>query len=206
MFGQTKKADKVKEKLYLSAFKLFLQESYEKVTISRIEKASGLTRGGIFYYIASKEELFVQIFNHYIDGFYNSYPSTLSITSKDAKPLKKFLSEYYCALRRRQAFMESLNIDDVSRGYFSFAYQASKINANLKDKILKFKDKELRNWKDVVTLSIESGEIHTNISPNIIAQQFCNISYGIMYQHSLCSIVNVDDVEFFFESYYNLLL
>lgn len=206
MFESSKKADEVKRKLYLSSFKLFLQESYEKVTIAKIEKESGLTRGGIFYYITSKEDLFIRIFNHYIDGFYNSYPSTLSITSKDEKPLRKFLSEYYSALKKRQDFMESLNIKNVSRGYFSFAYQASRINPEFETKILRFKDKELENWKDVIALAIEKGEIHTNIPPLVVAQQFCNISYGIMYQHSLSSIVDVSDIEFYFESYYNLLV
>ena len=55
-----------KERLILGAFKLFLFNNFEKVTIADIEKETGVSRGSIFYYVESKEELFGIVVDKFI--------------------------------------------------------------------------------------------------------------------------------------------
>ena len=47
-----------KEHLYAMAFKLFLTKQYEGVSISDIEKESGMTRGAITYYSKTSWDCF----------------------------------------------------------------------------------------------------------------------------------------------------
>ena len=55
-----------KEYLYAVAFKLFLTKRYEAVSISDIEKESGMTRGAITYYGKDKLGLFYDVISCFI--------------------------------------------------------------------------------------------------------------------------------------------
>ena len=57
-----------KEELYNVAFRLFILDSFDGVSIPDIEKASGFTRGAIFYYADTKQALYKQVMEHYLLG------------------------------------------------------------------------------------------------------------------------------------------
>jgi len=54
-----------KQHLYEVAFKLFLMNRYEAVSISDIETASGMTRGAISYYGKDKLGLYYNVVHLY---------------------------------------------------------------------------------------------------------------------------------------------
>ena len=53
-----------KEELVGVALDLFLQNGYENTTITQIMKASGLSKGGLYHYFSSKEEILDEAINH----------------------------------------------------------------------------------------------------------------------------------------------
>ena len=55
-----------KEQLYREAFKLFLLNPFEAVSITDIENASGMTRGAITYYAKDKLGLFYSVVKYYL--------------------------------------------------------------------------------------------------------------------------------------------
>ena len=50
-----------KEIILKTAYNLFLYNNYEAVTINTILKETGLAKGGLYHYFASKEELFIAV-------------------------------------------------------------------------------------------------------------------------------------------------
>lgn len=60
-----------KEHLYKAAFRVFLSKRFERVTISDIEKESGMTRGAVFYYAKTKLDLFKQVVEEYVVDYQN---------------------------------------------------------------------------------------------------------------------------------------
>jgi len=46
-----------REEIYEKALELFIAEGYEQTPLSRIAKALGITKAGLYYYFSSKEEL-----------------------------------------------------------------------------------------------------------------------------------------------------
>lgn len=46
------------ERILEPAFKLFLMYNYESVSTAKLEEATGLTRGAIFYKYKTKESIF----------------------------------------------------------------------------------------------------------------------------------------------------
>ena len=49
------------------SYSLFLNNSYEAVSISEISKAIGLTKGALYHHFANKEELFKAVIDKYLD-------------------------------------------------------------------------------------------------------------------------------------------
>ena len=49
------------EQILMAARRCFAEHGYEGATVARLEKATGLSRGAIFNYFASKEELFIEL-------------------------------------------------------------------------------------------------------------------------------------------------
>jgi TetR/AcrR family transcriptional regulator, transcriptional repressor of aconitase len=50
-----------REQILASARRCFAEHGYEGATVVRLEKATGLSRGAIFNYFGSKEELFIEL-------------------------------------------------------------------------------------------------------------------------------------------------
>ncbi len=58
--------DNTKEFIIDEAFKLFLDCSYEAVSISDISKAIGFTKGALYHHFKNKEELFMSVIDKYL--------------------------------------------------------------------------------------------------------------------------------------------
>jgi len=60
------------ERIYHSALRLFVQQGYRSTSIDEIAAGAGLTKGGVYFYIAKKEHLVAQmlddIASRYIDS------------------------------------------------------------------------------------------------------------------------------------------
>lgn len=50
-----------KEKIIKYAFDLFAEKGYSETSVDDIVKASGISKGGIYYYFKSKEDIFLEI-------------------------------------------------------------------------------------------------------------------------------------------------
>ncbi len=57
-----------KELIVTTAFKLFSQQGYRDTSVAQIAKAAGLSKGLMYHYFTSKEELLKGIFAHYWDS------------------------------------------------------------------------------------------------------------------------------------------
>ena len=55
-----------KDLILKTAYNMFLYNNYEAVTINNIIKAAGLTKGALYHYYISKEELFKAVVDKYM--------------------------------------------------------------------------------------------------------------------------------------------
>ena len=58
--SEERKAER-REQILVAARRCFAEHGYEGATVARLEEATGLSRGAIFNYFASKEELFIEL-------------------------------------------------------------------------------------------------------------------------------------------------
>lgn len=193
-----------KEHLYKIAFKLFLLKGYDSVSISDIEKASGMTRGAITYYCEDKMGLFYNVVKHFFIQLQDSENKTQLM---HVESLKEFIEIY---VKCSQANLDRLhNIDPTvtngSRCYISLALQICDYFPDLYDLYLRNLDKELLLWIEIIQKGISKGELKEDIDVINTAKVFMDIFTGRSFLDSLTKGLNTVDLRFQMLTVYNLL-
>lgn len=145
-----KPVEKSKDLILKEAFKLFLQNNIEKVTVPELERVTNLQRGAIFYHFKDKEAIFKEAIDTY-------FFSPLNIFHPLCPEHTHSLDEYW------KQKMEHLNLISnwfkkervTFNFYFSFfhlAEQATLIIPSFKERMVALIDSDRLYWKQV-TLS-----------------------------------------------------
>ena len=164
-----KKMDNTKNFIIEEAFKLFLNHSYEAVSISDISKAIGFTKGALYHHFKNKEDLFRSVVDKY-----------LVLPEIDVDIEKLSLSEYIrLSLVKTQMFLETLfNVTQVfspinHMSFFTDAYRHYPGYAQAKDSHI---SKEIEKTRIVLENAVKSGEIRGDINLAVIANNFFAIN------------------------------
>lgn len=169
------------------AYKLFLTQSYEAVSISTISDAIGLTKGALYHHFTNKEDLFKAVIDKHFPHFNDE-------SAPQAQTLKEQID---WSVAYGEKFLRSLNpqgmkFDPVSFiGLMSDAFRHyPEFNKRKIDEI----DESTKMIKNVVVKAIASGEIRGDIDTTVIAKQIVSTSIGtaieIMYNYSIEETVN----------------
>ena len=67
-----------KENIIIAALRLFLQRGYESVSLVDVAREAGITKGGIYHYFSSKDELLQVALNYFLDSFETRYQALLN--------------------------------------------------------------------------------------------------------------------------------
>ena len=188
------------DKILFGAFKLFLTKNFEKVTIADLEKALGLSRGAIFYYMKNKEELFIKVIDRYILS-----PHNIDIkfaTFKDSS-LIEFIDFYIEGINRTIKSIESCGVKNLSRCYFNLIFQAIQYYPDFGTLIAKVFDSELDLWKRVVSNALKSGEIRPEYDVDYVAMHFRYIYSGLSFEMCLKNGLDTALLKDLFMKYYN---
>jgi len=163
---------------------LFMQKSFKAVTLREIIAKSGFSNGAFYHYFKTKEELFIEVANHYWFEFIN-----LPFVKWDGISLKDFIQE---SLQRSESVMniidKEFNIDSEGANFYSFVFEAYRIVPEFKEKTLLAQNKELSVWMKVIADAKQSGEIKSDLDNEILAQYFVTISYG----NAITRLINQD--------------
>ena len=171
------------ERILEPAFKLFLMYNYESVSTAKLEEATGLTRGAIFYKYKTKESIFKAVIDRYVLDFHS-------------KPINT-------KVNARMFKMHSMGILNIHRGYFNLLYQAVQYYPNFDIKVTEMFESGLKQWEVVVKHAVESGEIKSSCNAYEVAQTFRYLYSGLSFENSLYLGLDVDRLRILFYSYYN---
>jgi AcrR family transcriptional regulator len=166
------KMDNTKEFITQEAFKLFLNHSYEAVSINDISKAIGFTKGALYHHFKNKEELFKSVidrylFTHEVIADIDSISLSEYIELSMAQAEKIIRSLFSCSLVFTPINYMSL-FTDAFRHYPGYA-EAKEI----------FITSEIEKTRLVLVNAIKSGEIRDDINPSVIATNFFSINMGL---------------------------
>jgi AcrR family transcriptional regulator len=95
-----------KKKIVTAAFKLIAKHGYESTSISQIAKKAGVSKGLVYNYFESKEELLETMVH---DSFAEGEESLQQlVTSDPAKTLENFFKLFFHELRKRPEYWRLL--------------------------------------------------------------------------------------------------
>lgn len=166
------KIDNTKEFIIDEAFKLFLNHSYEAVSISEISKAIGFTKGALYHHFKNKEELFKSV----VDKFLVLPEISVDVNSIS---LVEFLdvSLRYSEKFIRGLFTSTQVFSPIS--YLAFFSDAFRHYPGYADQTSNFFDKEIEKTRVVIEKAIASGEIRSDINPSVVANNFFSLDFGL---------------------------
>ena len=169
------------------AYKLFLTQSYEAVSISTISDAIGLTKGALYHHFTNKEDLFKAVIDKHFPSFVSSDGRTditlkelIDVCAKDAENVLRGV----CPKDMKFNPISFIGImSDAFRHYGEFA----------KSKLSEF-DFCINRIRDVVVRAIDSEEIRSDIDPTIVAKQIFSTSLGtateVLHNHTIEETIN----------------
>ncbi len=183
-----------KEKILKGSFKLFLKYNYEKVTVPELEKATGISRGGIFHYTGNKKNLFIEVVNKYL---FELHDVQQKFSVPEECTLQEFMDIYIKGIDDTAKYVHSLTEikeTELTNHYYHFVLQASQYHPDF----LKFEERlminELALWTHIIKKAQESGEVKKELDITAVASQFYYYYYGISYITSYFGILNTEEL------------
>ena len=183
-----------KAEIYKNAFRLFLQDNYEKVTVVKLEKAIGLSCRGIYHHTKDKLGLFKAVVDTYIfepHKVENKFVFTEDISLRD------FLQSYIEGVERTMDYLSNeLGVDrkECAKCYFQFA-----------DKMDAIFEKDQQMWQKIIERAIATGEIRKDITTEEIVDMFRMAHLGMSYVLAFTTGLDTKRLKRQFDAVYKLL-
>ena len=163
-----------KDLILKTAYNMFLYNNYEAVTINSIIKAAGLTKGSLYHYYLSKEELFKEVVDKYM--MENTDTSVAFLT------LKEFI-QYTIDMNKgklTKLFINKPNSQlDIPLHYLTITIAALRYYPNFVKKGAEFYQNQVDQWEKSLSHAIKNGEIRDDIDTEATISLFLNIGSGI---------------------------
>ena len=167
-----KNMDNTKDFIVEESFKLFLNHSYEAVSISDISKAIGFTKGALYHHFKNKEELFISVIDKYlylpdviVDVETVSLSEYIQLSTSEAEKIIKRLFGFtlvFAPINYMSMFA------DAFRHYPGYAELKGAFITN-----------EIEKTRKVLDNAIKSGEIRADINTSLVATNFFSINMGL---------------------------
>ena len=171
-----------KEEIIKSSTKLFIRKGYHGVNLTDIEGAVGITRGGLFYHIDSKEHIYKESLSRYlimVDEIEAKFNALKAETVSD------FIDQYATLLDKTSSELAKLLAPTNYSGYYSFFLLAITEQADLVKKFDKINADQVKLWQNIIQKGIEKGELKNDIDAESIALLFRHSSFGLSYISSV---------------------
>ncbi len=164
--------DNTKEFIIDEAFKLFLNHSYEAVSISDISQAIGLTKGALYHHFKNKEELFVSVVDKYIHftGFEMDI-DTINLEHFIQLSVKQTENIF------RSLFQHSMTFSPIN--YISLVADAFRHYPGYAENQGNFINGEIEKTIQILNNAIKNGEIREDIDSALVANNFFAITMGL---------------------------
>lgn len=163
-----------KKRLFECAEKLFQQYDYKDVSVERITKAAGVTKGTFYVHFDSKDALYIALFSTYIESMDMEYTAFLDNLVPDlsaADTLMTFVGE-----------IVDIMLDKVGYDNLRTIYKLQLTNALDMHTITGYGRKVYKLFNDILDLGIQRGEFKTSLPLEILTKHFVAEIRGLTYE------------------------
>lgn len=151
-----------------TALLLFLEKGYKDVSYQDLVKKTGLSKGAIYHYFASKEELLVAVF----DMFFESSKQPTRIAPEDLVTDYASFKKLYADIKIGQLndFKAFLGADLVSFNWVLFCLEAIAANEQLRVTISALAKLEIKFLEKCFLALEKHGKLPKGKNPEVLAE------------------------------------
>ena len=154
------------------AYKLFLTQSYEAVSISIISNAIGLTKGALYHHFKNKEELFRAVIDKH-------FPISSMSFDENSITLKEYTEVCLDHIHKILKKIIISNEEFTPVNYLALIADSFRHYEGFKNKISKLIDTDVEKVKVIIGKAITRGEIRGDIDISVVAMQYFSLSIGL---------------------------
>lgn len=154
------------------AYRLFLNHSYEAVSISMISDAIGFTKGALYHHFRNKEELYRAVIDKH-------FPISNVAVDVDNISLEEYTK--VCIEHTHKILKAIFGSDDkfVPVNYLSLIADSFRHYKGFSEDRTKFIDDAVKHVEIIVKNAIKRGEIRSDINIKVVALQYFSLSIGL---------------------------
>ncbi|GAB6189533.1 TetR/AcrR family transcriptional regulator [Marinitoga arctica] len=145
-------------KILKAAFKVFSEEGYQKASMNKIKEVAGVSKGAIYHYFKSKEELYINVLD-YFESEFNDALKSFEISGID---VVRELGLIYINEYKNNKQMQKFLID---------FFLQSMLNKKIKKIMDIFLKKTIIYIEKKIKEMQENGIVRKNINANLLAQK-----------------------------------
>ena len=172
------KAEKTRQRIIEAAFKSFAVNSYNHVSLKRIEEQTGLSRGALLYHFPTKEKMFVAV----VDKFVVDALSVTSIKEDEIHSFGDFIEAYLIQLAQLQGQFQALEIPNMAFGLVNLNMESFHYYKDFNKIALRWSETEDKAWLNQLVQAVKRNEIRPDPEQEKIARSFKNLFYGTAYE------------------------
>ncbi len=179
-----------REKIIIQALNYFSENDYQNSSLNNIAKAIGITKGGIYHYFESKEDLFKASINYLFDTLGDII--TEMVSSEREIGLKEFLHGFFSYDEIMRILNEKHKINFISE-YFNYLYivfLGFKKIPELRNRISEIYINSRKGMEAQLEYYKEKGMIRDDVDCKIFALQVFSMSEGLMLLASIDSTID----------------
>lgn len=203
---ESQKSNRQKNMIRETAFRLFFTDTFQSVTLKRIEQQLGISRGCVMYHYYSKQEIFSDVVDFYIINRLNilSFPDTHNSDS-----LKHYLHELITSMQETftslisEVFPEGKS--DFLKSLMGFIAQAEKYYPGFHQFLQSFKDRLNDCLVQMIEKAKLTGEIKPDIDSKIQSELFQSIIVGKLFINAHAEDSYMNGLIEIIDSYYSFI-
>ena len=196
-----------KERLFAQTFSLLLTHNIGDLTLEEVEKATGFTRGAIFYYAKTKLDFFRQVI---ISEVLEKQDIHRKVNYKEGMSLKDFIQAYLTGIVSTRAYYLDAVTDALpenpTHAYLLLVLQIKRYYPDLGERYHEIMQEEVALWKKVLADAVASSEIADQPDLDTVAATFQSLFYGYSFHAAIGKVFNPSDLEAQMMGFYQSLL
>ena len=155
-----------KDKILDVALQLFIRSGYRGTSLNEIAEEAGLTKGGVYHYFSSKDDLYYQAVKRFFDF---NQPGWLEDTNVG---IEELVWQGFQSIEDRKQWIKDLvglDSNDAILHFYMFLYDATRRYPELQEYI----DQHDNSKRDILTEAFieaqQEDKIRKDIDPEVIA-------------------------------------
>jgi AcrR family transcriptional regulator len=167
-----------KKHIIITASKLFLEKSYKEVTMRDIVVQTKLSKGAVYHYFSSKEQLFTEVLRFFFTEVSRDYDKYSKNSFREF--YNDYLEDSLCLTKQYLLnFDNKLPENTITLNYFSMMFDALKLFPELKERAIDSFNNEIEEWAKAVGRARVAGEIKSSMTDKEIGEIFMYLSDGV---------------------------